>query len=153
VDGCRAREVTLSPEALPRIRRRPPPPLPRSWALTVGAGWPLLVVVMLALTPEPANPEAVPTLVDSLVFLAVGVGLVGTVGAAVARQYTALVWSNGLGLVWVATTIACPLSGHHESVGWQWAVDLASSGGLLLLGLVGARRLRAVARFQGLRVK
>ena len=115
---------------------------PRSWALTVGAGWPLLLVVMTALAPEPADPNAVPTFVDSAVFLAVMVGILGTIVAAVARQPKALAWSTGLGAVWVATTIACPLSGHHDAVGWQWYAELVSSSTLLVLSLIGIRLLR-----------
>jgi hypothetical protein len=101
------------------------------------AGWPLLLVVMTALAPEPADPNPVPTLVDSAVFVAVMAGLVGTVVAAVARQSKALVWSTGLGMVWVATTITCPLSGHHDAVGWQWYAELAFSSSLLLFSLAG----------------
>jgi hypothetical protein len=96
---------------------------------------------MTALAPEPADPNAVPTFVDSAVFLAVMVGMFGTVVAAVARQQKALVWSTGLGVVWVATTITCPLSGHHDAVGWQWYADLVSSSSLLLLSLIGIRQL------------
>ncbi len=140
MDGRRVSELTRVPDAVPRVRRLPRP-LPRSWALAVGAGWPLLLVVVMALTPEPADPNAVPTFVDSAVFLALTVGLLGTVVAAVARQSKALVWSTGLGVVWVATTIACPLTGHHDAVGWQWYADLASSSSLLLLSLIGIRLL------------
>ena len=145
MDGRRAREVAVSPRALPRISRRrmPPRPLPTAWAWAVGAGWPLVVVVMSLLAPEPTDPQAVPSALDSLVLSAVVVGLVGTVAAAVARQYKALIWSIALGLVWVATTVACPVSGHHGEVGWQWRADLVTSSGLLVLSVVGARRLRA----------
>ena len=140
MDGRRLSELTRLSEAVPRVRRQPRP-LPRSWALTVGAGWPLLLVAITALAPEPADPHAVPTLVDSALFLAVIVGMCGTIVATVARQHKALVWSTGLGIVWVATTIACPLSGHHDAVGWQWYTELASSSSLLLLSLVGIRLL------------
>ena len=85
MDGRRLSELTRLPGAVPRLRRQPRP-LPRSWALAVGAGWPLLLVVMTALAPEPADPNAVPTFVDSAVFLAVMVGMLGTIVAAVARQ-------------------------------------------------------------------
>jgi hypothetical protein len=136
MDGRRISELTRLPHSVPRLRRQPRP-LPRSWALAVGAGWPLLLVVMTAVAPEPADPNAVPTLVDSAVFVAVMVGLFGTIVAAVARQSRALVWSTGLGVVWVATTIACPLSGHHDAVGWQWYTELASSSSLLLFSLAG----------------
>jgi hypothetical protein len=52
-----------------------------------------------------------------------------------------LVWSTGLGVVWVLTTIACPLSGHHDAVGWQWYAELAFSSSLLVLSLIGIRLL------------
>jgi hypothetical protein len=140
MDGRRVSELTRLPDTVPRLRRQPRP-LPRSWALAVGAGWPLLFVVMTALATEPADPNAVPTLVDSAGFLAIMVGLSGTIVAAVARQSKALVWSTGLGVVWVVTTIACPLSGHHDAVGWQWYAELASSSSLLVLSLIGIRLL------------
>jgi hypothetical protein len=142
VDGRRAREVTLSPETLPRLRRHEPRPLPLVWAVLVGAGWPLLLVAMMAVAPAPTDPEAVPSLLDSLGFLALVVGLAGTVGAAVGRHRKALLWSTGLGVVWVASTLTCPLSGHHETVGWQWYTDLGASSALLLASVVGLRLLR-----------
>jgi hypothetical protein len=114
---------------------------PGRGALAVGAGWPLLLVVRTALAPAPADPNAVPTFVDWAVFVAVMVGLVGTIVAAVARQSKALVWSTGLGVVWVATTIACPLSGHHPAVGWKWYTELVSGSGLLVLSLIGIHLL------------
>ena len=48
---------------------------------------------------------------------------------------------NGPGVVWVATAIACPLSGHHDAVGWQWYAELVSSSSLLVLSLIGIRLL------------
>ena len=107
MDGRRTEPVTRLPRRCGSGANRCP--LPRSWAWTVGAGWPLLFVVMTAVAAEPADPNAVPTLVDSAVFVALMVGLFGTIAAAVTRQAKALVWSTGLGVVWVATTIACPL--------------------------------------------
>jgi hypothetical protein len=97
---------------------------------------------MTALAPEAADPNAVPTLIDSAVFGAIVIGLFGTIAAAVARQATALVWSTGLGMVWVATTIACPVSGHHDAVAWQWSAELAFSSALLLSSLAGIALLR-----------
>ena len=141
MDGRRASELTRSRLKVPRIERQPRQ-LPCGWAWAVGVGWPLLLVAMTAVAPEPADPNAVPTIVDSAVSLALIVGLFGTIVAAVARRSQALVWSTGLGLVWVATTLACPVSGHHDAVGWQWYVDLASSSSLLLLSLIGIGVLR-----------
>jgi hypothetical protein len=91
MDGRRLSELTRVSDAVPRLRRQPRP-LPRSWALAVGAGWPLLLVVMTALAPEPTDPNAVPTFVDSAVFVATMVGLFGTIVAAIARQPKALMW-------------------------------------------------------------
>jgi hypothetical protein len=104
--------------------------------------WPLLFVLMVAIAPEPADPEAVPSLLDSLVFLGFIIGLVGTTAAAFTRHASALLWSIGLGVLWVATAIACPVSGHHDAAGWQWRLELVLSGALLALSVVGWRRLR-----------
>jgi hypothetical protein len=144
MDGRQAREITLPPAALPRIRRRPVSTLPVGLAVLVGAGWPALMVLALAFAPPAADPDAVPTLLDSVVSLAVIVGMAGTIASAVGRRPRALLWSIGLGLIWVATTITCPLSGHHDTVGWQWYTDLAASSTLLVASVVGARRLRVI---------
>jgi hypothetical protein len=141
MDGRPVSELTRRRRAVPRLRRQPGP-LPRSWAWAAGVGWPLLLVVMTVAAPEPADPNAVPTLVDSAASLALMVGLFGTIAAAVIRQAKALVWSTGLGVVWVTTTIACPLSGHHDTMGWQWYTELTSSSSLLLLSLTGILVLR-----------
>ena len=141
MDGRRTSELTRVPRTVPRIERQPHP-LPDGWAWAVGAGWPLLLVTMTAVAPAPADPNAVPTLLDSALFLAMIVGLVGTVVTAIGHQSKALVWSTGLGVLWVATTVACPISGHHDTVGWQWFVEFEAASGLLLLSLVGLRVLR-----------
>jgi hypothetical protein len=141
MDGRRARELIRRRSGVPRLRRQPRP-LPRSWAWAVGAGWPVLWVVMTVVAPAPADPNAVPTLLDSAASLGLLVGLFGTTAAAVARHSKALVWSTGLGVVWVTTTITCPLSGHHDTVGWQWYTELTSSSSLLLLSLTGILVLR-----------
>jgi hypothetical protein len=104
--------------------------------------WPTLFVAMVAIAPEPADPNAVPSLLDSLVFVAFVIGLVGTTAAAFVRHSSALVWSIGLGVLWVATAIACPVSGHHDAAGWQWRAELVLSGALLALSIAGWRRLR-----------
>jgi hypothetical protein len=142
VDGRRANALRRLPPSLPRVERTGPTPLPGAWALAVGAAWPVHFVAMVALAPEPADPNAVPSLVESLAFMAVMVGMTAIAAAAVARRSSALVWSLGVGFVWVLTTIACPLSGHHDGTGWQWGVELASSISLLLLSAVGLRVLR-----------
>jgi hypothetical protein len=141
VDGRRASELTRLPDGLLRIERCRPHQLPRSWALAVGAAWPLLFVVMVALAPEPTDPNAVASPLESAVFFAITTGLLGTVITAGTRRTDALVWSTCLGVVWVATTIACPLTGHHD-VTWQWYVELTSSASLLLLSVLGLRALR-----------
>ena len=141
MDGRRASELRRVPRTVHRIERQPHP-LPDGWAWAVGAGWPVLLVTMTAVAPEPADPNAIPTVLDSALFLALIVGLVGTVVSAISHQSKALVWSTGLGVLWVATAVACPVSGHHDAVGWQWSVELAASSSLLLLSLVGLRVLR-----------
>jgi hypothetical protein len=109
----------------------------------VGGVWPLLFVLMVATAPEPADPNAVPSVLDSLLALALFGGLVATTTAAVVRHWSALLWSAGLGALWVGTTILCPASGHHDTVGWQWSTELMAASALLVLSVLGADRLRA----------
>jgi hypothetical protein len=42
----------------------------------------------------------------------------------------------------VATVLTCPLSGHHDAVGWSWSIELMASSALLAFSIVGARLLR-----------
>jgi hypothetical protein len=142
MDGRRAIGLARVWDNPPRIRRHEPRALPRPCAWALALVWPVLYIAMVAIAPEPADPNAVPTLLDSFVFMAFMVGLIGTTAAAFTRHGTALVWSTGLGALWVATAVACPLSGHHSAMDWQWRLELALSGALLLLSVIGWRLLR-----------
>lgn len=145
MDGRRTVRLTWGARlwgGAPRIQRCEPRPLPRSWAWAMAVAWPSLFVLVVAIAPEPADPNAVPTLLDSLMFTSFLVALIGTVAAALTRHPTAMVWSIGLGLIWVGSAIACPVSGHHDPMNWQWRLELALAGGLLLLSTIGWRRLR-----------
>jgi hypothetical protein len=142
MDGRRSARLTGLWGGRPRIQRCEPRSLPQSWAWAVALAWPLLFVTVVAISPEPADPDAVPSLFDSLVFISFVVGLVGTTAAAFTRHASALTWSIGLGALWVGTAIACPVSGHHDAVDWQWRLELGLAAALLLLCVVGWRRLR-----------
>jgi hypothetical protein len=139
MDGRRAIEIDRVPDTVPRVRREARP-LPRSWAVAVGAGWPALFLLLMALTPPPSDPNAVPSFIDTAIFFAVTTGLIGTIVCAIGRQSKALAWSAGLAVLWLGTTIACPVSGHHDHVGWVWFAELGASASLLAASAAGIRR-------------
>jgi hypothetical protein len=149
MDGQRARLVTTAHDRLPTIpkaRREAPVAgsrLTAVWAAVLGVGWPLAFALALALEPAPADPEAAPAPIAVLASLALLAGLVTTAAAAADRHRGAATAGAVTGLIAVAMTVTCPVSGHHE-LGLWWVAQL----GLVttMLGAsVYARSARATA--------
>ena len=98
-------------------------------AVLMGATWYVLFMIGSALEPEATG--ATPGWVNALsyVFLA---GLVVMAAGLIARRRWGLVASLATAGLFVAFSVACPISGHHGFAAW-WYGQMACS-----LGLVGA---------------
>lgn len=146
MDGQRARLVTRTLDRVPTIRRAVPVTgraapgrLTPTWAGILGFGWPLAIVIGMALEPAPADPEAAVPVVVTLASLGLFAALVATAVAAGNRHPSAAAGGVATGLIALGFTVSCPLSGHHTFGAWWFgelgltlamlAVSVAALGG------------------------
>ena len=110
------------------------PRLSRSWSVVLGVGWPLAVLVSLALEPVPADPNAPVPLVIDIASLGALAALLATSVAAGLRHRAAAVTGVVSGLLLATFVVACPVSGHH-AFGLWWYAELAVVVGMLGVSL------------------
>lgn len=127
---------THSPAA-PRVLRR-------GWAAVLGIGWPLAMVVAIAVEPAPANPDAPVPFVVGLAANALFIGLIATGIAAGIRHRGAAVAGVATGLLATAFTVSCPASGHH-ALGLWWFAQLAVTTTMLGVSLAALGRRATVS--------
>jgi hypothetical protein len=137
MDGRRARLIDARRDSVPVIPKAPParvhPTEERlrvGWALALGLGWPLTFVVSAALEPAPAEPEAAVPLVVALSALLFLAALAGTVLAAAVRHPLAAPVGVVAGVVSLAFSVACPVSGHH-ALGLWWVAQVGITAAML----------------------
>ena len=127
---------------IPRLslRSRLLEPITGRWAAIGAIAWVLLVGIGIAVEPPPTNPDAVdPWFLDAL-----GTVLLAAVVGAFAGFWLRRRWSLAASVVasglLVASTLACPASGHHTQVGAWWVVQLGCGLGLVATSILGLRR-------------
>jgi hypothetical protein len=110
-------------------------------ALALGLGWVAAVVtVSIALPPPPpARVAPDPALVVALNQLWSLAFYAALAGAAMRRRWGLAVSAVGA-VTALGLAIACPVSGHHDSVGLWWAAELVAFGGLSAFSLAALRR-------------
>jgi hypothetical protein len=107
----------------------------------IGAiAWVVLVWIGIAVEPPSSNPNAVePWFVSAL-----GTILLAAMVAAFTGLWQRRRWSMAASLLasglFVVSTLACPLSGHHTQIGAWWFVQLACGLGLVATSTLGLRR-------------
>jgi hypothetical protein len=149
--GQRGRLVTRTLDRVTTTRRATPQSPPVSgqlapvWAGILGFGWPLALVIGGALQPAPAHPEApVPVLV-LLPELALFAALVATAVAAGNRHPSAAIAGVVTGILALAFTVMCPVTGHHTFGAW-WFGEMALTLAMLGISLAAlGRRARELA--------
>jgi hypothetical protein len=133
------------PVTKPRTARGPvtTDEIKTSWAAFLGIGWPVAMVLSDVIRPAPADPNAAPSLLGTIVTLAIFGALVITAVAAASRLRSAAVAGVVLGGIMVADSLACPLSGHHEFGLW-FVADFALFTAMLLASIAAlGQRARA----------
>jgi hypothetical protein len=110
-------------------------------ALALGLGWVAAVVIVPKIlpAPPPARVGPDPALVVALNQLWSLAFYGALAGAAVRRRWGLAVSAVGA-VTALGLAIACPVSGHHDSVGLWWAAELVAFGGLSAFSLRGLLR-------------
>jgi peptidoglycan/LPS O-acetylase OafA/YrhL len=138
------RPATPAPTPAPR-RARPALRLgglmATGWSLALALGWIAAIVLVQETVPPPPTDAAEP-------FYAVALNqfwslaALGAIAGAAVRQRWGLAVSAAGAVVAFGLAVACPASGHHETVGLWWGVHLVVFGGLTALSVAGLRRGR-----------
>jgi hypothetical protein len=119
-------------------------PIGPAWALAVALGWVAAVIVVeVTVPPPPAATSATEPFVVVALNAIWNLAFFGALAGAVARRRWGLAVSAVGAVTAFGLAVACPASGHHESVGLWWGVQLAAFGALAALSLAGLRRRRA----------
>ncbi len=108
-------------------------------AAGVGIAWYVLFGIAQAIEPAPANPNAVPAWIESAISVVFLAALAVMLPGLIARRRWGLLASLGAAVVFVAATIACPTTGHHEFGLW-WLGEMACAAALLGISVATLRR-------------
>ena len=125
----------------PREPRRFDDRVGRGWAIATAAAWIVGISVILAISPEPADPAAASTLAEALGML-IALGMSITVLGLATRHRFGFAAAAGTGGTLLLMSLACPVSGHHTFGAW-WLGELAIVTGLTALGIAGYRRAQS----------
>jgi len=115
-------------------------PIPGRWAAIGAVAWVVLLAVGIAVEPPAADPDAVdPWFVTALGTVFLVAMLSAFAGFGLRRRWgpAASLLASGLLLV---STVMCPASGHHTSVGAWWVVQLGCALALVTTSALGLRR-------------
>jgi peptidoglycan/LPS O-acetylase OafA/YrhL len=122
------------------LRSRLLEPITGRWAAIGAVAWVVLLGIGIAVEPPPTNPDAI----DPWFVNALGTILLAAVVGAFAGFWLRRRWSLAASLLasglLVASTLACPASGHHTQVGAWWVVQLGCGLGLVATSILGLRR-------------
>lgn len=149
-----------NPGALPRIPTTQPHPsgpparafrparrledrVPGAWAVAGAGAWLLLLGIAVSLEPSPADPAAIPSLLDGLFTAGLLVAVsAAAFGFAVQRRAGFAASLAGTGVL-LAGVLSCPVTGHHLLGPW-WYGQLACVGGLVAVSVLGLLRAPTV---------
>ena len=114
--------------------------LSRGWCMGLLLAWAFIFSTAAAIEPAPANPNAP----EPLAAVLLGMGLMGAwalMGVGLlARHPTGAKASFVASTLFLAGAIACPVTGHHQSVGLWWFYELAGAATLMALSLLALPR-------------
>jgi hypothetical protein len=130
------------PERPARARRGLGAVISPAWALGSALAWIVLLTVGYGVMPEPTAAElaqARPWLLAVLDWATLAL-LVGALVGFAARRRFGLAASLGSSAILVGFSVACPVTGHHETVGAWWGIQLACFAGLAAMSAIGLRR-------------
>jgi len=137
------RVVEVDVDGADNVREPEEERLSRGWCLGLLLAWAFIFSTSIAIEPPPAHPNAPEPLAAvllSTVLLAswalMGVGLLARHPSGAKASFVA-------GGLFLAAAIACPITGHHSSIGLWWFYELAGAASLMALSLLALPRRRA----------
>ena len=130
VDVDRAHDVEEVDEAV----------LSRRWCLGLLLAWAFIFSTAVAVEPPPAHPNA-PEPLAAVLLSTVLLGAWALMGVGLlARHPSGAKASFVAGGLFLAAAIACPVTGHHSSIGLWWFYELAGAAALMALSLLALPR-------------
>jgi hypothetical protein len=119
--------------------------LTRGWSRTLLLAWAFLYSTAYAVEPPPAHPNAPVPLAAVLLINALFVAWAVMCVGLLARRTSGAKASFVAGGLFLVAAIACPVTGHHQSVGLWWFYQLTGAVTLMALSLLAIPR-RSAAR-------
>jgi len=114
--------------------------LSRGWCLALVLAWAFIFSTAAAIEPPPAHPNAPEPVAAVLLGMALmgawafmGVGLLSRHSVGAKASFVAA-------SLFLAGAIACPVTGHHQSIGLWWFYELAGAATLMALSLLALPR-------------
>jgi hypothetical protein len=130
----------VTPVARTPLATRLQEPITGQQALTGMVAWVAGLAIGIAVEPPATNPNAVdPWFVSALGTILLVALLTTFAGLWLRRRWSLASSMLAAGLL-VVSTVMCPLSGHHASVGAWWVVQLGCGLALLTASALGLRQ-------------
>jgi hypothetical protein len=117
--------------------------LSRGWCLGLLVAWAFIFSTAAAVEPPPAHPNA-PEPLAAVLLSTVLLGAWAVMGVGLlARHVNGAKASFVASSLFLACAIACPITGHHSSIGLWWFYELAGAATLMALSLLALPRRSA----------
>jgi hypothetical protein len=114
--------------------------LSRGWCLGLLLAWAFIFSTSVAVEPPPAHPNA-PEPLAAVLLSTVLLGAWALMGVGLlARHPSGAKASFVAGGLFLVAAIACPVTGHHASIGLWWFYELAGAAALMALSLLALPR-------------
>jgi len=114
--------------------------LSRGWCVGLLVAWAFVFSTAVAVEPPPAHPNA-PEPLAGVILATLLLGAWALMGVGlVARHPSGAKASFVAGALFLGGAIACPVTGHHASVGLWWFYQLAGAATLMALSLLALPR-------------
>ena len=114
--------------------------LSRGWCLGLLVAWAFIFSTAVAVEPPPAHPNA-PEPLAAVLLSTVLLGAWALMGVGLlARHPSGAKASFVAGGLFLVAAIACPVTGHHSSIGLWWFYELAGAATLMALSLLALPR-------------
>lgn len=135
-----ATDSPVTPVAPTPLGTRLQEPISAQRALTVMVAWVVGLAIGIAVEPPATNPNAVDPWFVSALGTILLVSLFTTLAGLLLRRRWSLAASLVAAGLLVFSTVMCPVSGHHATIGAWWVLQLGCGLGLLTASALGLQQ-------------